>query len=113
MLSFGYGEVSVQLHQRESCALLIARARRRQMALVQDELVRRHCTEIGRRECFKMRPDLLQTRCGTLAANGPRTSAPGSRQSEVRHKGRRVAFKSQRKHGLRYFGRKRLQVFAA
>src|SRR5271166_2378561 len=113
MLSFGCGEISVQLRERELCALLVARPRRRQLALVKIELVRRHCTEVRRRQCFKVRSHLLQTRCGTLTGNGPRTAAARACEGEVWHEGRCVAFKSQRTHGVRYFVRERLQVFIA
>src|SRR5215472_13396068 len=76
-------QLKSQSAQWEGRALFVARARRRQIALVQTELVRRHCTEVRRWRLFQLFANKLQAGCRTLATNGVRPSTAHTRESEM------------------------------
>ena len=85
--------------QRIARQLGVARSRGRKLALVQIELVRRHCTEVRWRDGFELGADALQAGCGALAGNGTRPSAAGAGQCQMRGERAGFARESQRKGG--------------
>src|ERR1035437_3259766 len=91
---------AARLFQRIARQLGIPRTRRGQLALVEIELVRGHCTELWWLKGFEFGPYLLQGGCGTFSCNWTRTPAACTRQGQMGLEGTSIPLESQRLKGL-------------
>src|ERR1039457_6245426 len=91
---------AARLFQRIARQLGISRTRRGQLALVEIELVRGHCTELWLLKGFEFGPHLLQGGRGTFSCNWTRTPATCTRQRQMGFERTSILLESQRLKGL-------------
>src|SRR5271165_4630150 len=80
--------------------LFVTRSRRRQMAFVKEELVRGHCTEVGRRRLGQLVAHTLQTGCRAFATDWFRSPAARAGKREVRRENAGVTLETERIQSL-------------
>src|ERR1039458_3551611 len=91
---------AARLFQGIARQLCIMRTRRGQLAFVEIELVRGHCTEVQRSKRVELGAHLLQGRCGTFSGRWARTPAARTCQRQMRLERSSILFESQRLEGL-------------
>ena len=83
------------------------------MALVQIELVRRHCTEVGWWNLSQFGGDMLQSWCRALASDWFGPAAAGAREGEMRSERAGITLESEGRKGMRNGDNEFLQVLVA
>src|ERR1019366_6507226 len=91
---------AARLFQGKARQLCITRTRWGQLAFVEIELVRGHCTELQWPKGFEFGPHLLQAWRGAFSRDRTRTSAASTRQRQMWIERGGIPFESQRLKGL-------------